>query len=649
MRSAIKVLLLFVLYTILSNNGLVYSSAGSQRPSERTTSSTLAGPPEIHRYWLRRKALISGGKTIIGRKELEEIHRVQLDKGIRNLPTVALLLVREGLVLAGRGRYQEAVAVCEAAKTLAPQLPCGFFGLARVYWSHSKLRLDRVAVEYLKGAVAFMKNFKLSFIKVADFFFLVGQSILLCFLFYSFILFLKYFPSFVEGVMRNFRAQVSQIIRAMVKIIAILLPFLLQLDFLWAFLYWSLLVMVFLGKRERFMLCLFFLLIIYIPWAMDVFSDFLNHSANTPLNIYTANEETWNREMKDDLVRHLEANPGDSVILFTLGLINKREGKYSKAEEYFKGVVSKNPSAAEAMTNLANVYLATGNIDRAIELNKKAIDVNPRRASFHFNLHRANSKKSTSVVKTDPSLQKATELNPTLIHNRLKIESDNMNRFVIDEPIPAVTLWMDVAYRFFGKWVDLKGLVSIWFKPLNARWSFISPLFFLGVLIAFWIFGKRKGSMRKCPLCGSSSRRVFPRRIEGDFICLGCYRLFVKKEGLNPRIKVKKVAQVKGYRQREELISRILSLFSLGGGHVWRNCTVKGVIFLLILSLFILRMVHWHGVIRNPEICSVFSPLSSKAFLIGLFAFFYFLSLRSISRFERRRRALDKISIPSLR
>jgi len=646
MRRTCKGLLLFVFCSILWNSGLVYSSPGPQGSTKNIIQRTLAGPPEIQQYWLHRKALINTGKTIIGQKELEEIHRVQLDRGIRNLPTFALLLVREGLDLAARGRYQEAVALCESAKTLAPGLPYGFFALARVHWSESKLRVDRVVVELLKGLVVFLRNFKLTFVKVTDIFFLVGQSVLLCFLFYSFILFLKYFPSFVEGVIRNFRSQVSQIILALVKITAILLPFLLQLDFLWAFLYWSLLIMASLGKRERFVLCLFFLLIIYIPWTMGVFTDFLNHSASRTLNIYRANEETWNREVTDDFVRSLEANPGDREILITLGLINKREGKYAKAEEYFKRVVSKDPSAAEVMTNLANVYLAKGNIDGAIELNKKAIEVNPRKASFYFNLHRATSQKSTSVVKADPFLQRATELNPKLIHYQLKIESDNMNRFVIDETVSALALWKDVAHQLFGRWVDFGGFISIWFKSLNARWGFISPLFFMSLLVGFWIFGKRKGSMRKCPLCGSSSRRVYPRRIEGDFICLGCYRLFVKKEGLNPRIKVKKVAQVKGYRQREQLISRVLSLFSLGGGHVWGNCTVKGVIFLFIFSLFIVRMVHWHGVIRNPEVFSGSSPLSSKALLVGLFAFFYFLSLRSISRIERRRRALDKISIP---
>ena len=299
-----------------------------------------------------------------------------------------------------------------------------------------------------------------------------------------------------------------------------------------------------------------------------------------------------------------------------------------------------------AMTNLANVYLAMGNADEAIALNNKAIELNSQRASFYFNLYRANSKKSTALIKTDVSIQKATELNPKLIHHYVKIESDNMNRFVIDETLSALSLWKDGMYHLMGKWTDPTGLVSVWVRPLGGRLEFISPLLFLIMMVVLLIVAKRRGGMRTCPLCGSPSRRVYPRRVEGDFICVGCYRLFVKKESLTPKLKVRKMARVRTYRKRAELVSRILSLFSLGGGHVWRNSTITGVVLLFIFSMFILRRVYWHGMIGSAEVVPISSPLSSDAFLIGLFACFYFLSLRSISRQERQKQALEKIRLP---
>jgi tetratricopeptide (TPR) repeat protein len=646
MRWIFRILLLSVISSILWNGGQVYPSGKSRLSGKGTSINTYTGPPEIRPYWLRRKDLISSGKTLIGKKELEEIHRVQLDWGIRNLPILATLLIREGLEASERGSFEEAVELCSAAKMLAPGLPYGYSALAKVYWRRSKFRIDRVLVEYLKGFFAFTENFKLTFIKFTELFFLIGQSILLAFLLYSFILFLKYFPSLIEGLLRNFKAQVSQIILAVIKIAVILLPFFLQLNLTWAFMYWSLLCWVSVEKRERITLCIFLILLIYVPWTTNICSNFLDHSANAALSMYTANEETWNQGIKEGLIHRLKATPRDTRILFTLGLINKREGNYPEAESYFKRVISNNASDAEAMTNLANVYLAMGNVDQAIELNSKAVDVKPRKASFHFNLHRAISKKSTTLVKTDPSIQRATELDPQLIQHYLKIETANMNRFVIDETLSALSLWKGVIYHLMDKWIDPRGLVAVWVNGSTGRWGFVSPLLFLCMVVAFSILAKRNGGMRKCPLCGSPSRRVYPRRVEGDFICMGCYRLFVKKEGLNPKIKVKKMAQVRGYRKREEAISRILSLFSLGAGHVWRNYTIRGVVLLFIFSMFILRIVHWHGLIRNSEVIPTSSPLSSGAFLIGLFACFYFISLRSISRFERQKQALDKIKIP---
>jgi len=646
MRWAFRIFLFFVFWFILCSGVGIYASGAPDPPAKRTDTNVLSGPSEIHRYWLRRKDLIQSGKTIIGSKELEEIHRVQLDKGVRNLPIFATLLVREGFEALERGGLEEAVALCNAAKTLSPGLPYGYFALARVYWSQSKLRVDRVIAEYLRGFVASMKNFRLAFMKFADLFFLIGQSILLAFVLYSFILFLKYFPSFIEGLARNFKAQVFQVIVAIIKIVAILLPFFLRLNLIWAFMYWSLLLWVYMEKRERFMVGLFLILVVYVPWTMEVCSDFLHHSAPPLLTMYEANEETWDHGLKGDLIQRIQGNPRDTNILFTLGLINKREGNYSKAEYYYKQVISNDSSAAEAMTNLANVYLAMGNDDEAIALNDRAIELNPQKASFYFNLYRANSKKSTALIKTDVSIQKATELNPKLIQHYLKIESDNMNRFVIDETLSALSLWKDGMYHLMGKWTDPAGLVSVWVRPLTGRWRFITPLLFLIMMVVLLIAAKRKGDMRKCPLCGSPSRQVYPRKVEGDFICVGCYRLFVKKESLTPKLKVRKMARVRAYRKRAEVVSKILSLFSLGGGHVWRNYTIRGVVLLFIFSIFILRKVYWHGVIRSAEVVPISSPLSSDAFLIGLFACFYFISLRSISRLGRQKQALEKIRLP---
>jgi len=645
MRWIFRVFLFSLCCLILCSGGLLSPSRGSNPPVRRNVAATLAGHSEIQRYWLRRKDLIIRGKTIIGSKELEEIHRVQLDKGIRNLPIFATLLVRESLEASRRKAFEEAVALCKAAQKLAPGLSYGYFALARVYWSQAKHRLDWVLAEYVRGLVVSIKNFKYSFIWFTDFFYLSGQSILLAFFLFSFVLFLKYFPSLIESLARSFRAQVFQVILAIMKIVGILLPFFLQLNLIWAFLYWSLIFWVFMENRERFMLGFFLILIIYVPWAMDGCSHFLDHSASRLLHIYAANEETWDHDLKEDLIRRLQANSRDTNILFTLGLISKREGNYPKAKYYYKRVLSNNSSAADAMTNLANVYLAMGNVDEAIALNSKAIDLNPQKASFYFNLHRANSRKSSAPVKADSSIQRATELDPTLIHHYLKVESDNMNRFVIDETLSAMSLWKDGIYHLVGTWMDPRGLVSVLITPLSKRVRFVSPLLFLGMMVVFSIVAKRRGTVRKCPLCGSPSRRVFPRRIEGDFICLGCHRLFVKKEGLNPKIKIKKVAQVRKHRRREELISRILSLFSLGGGYVWRNYTVRGVVLLFVFSLFILRKVHWHGFIRNAEVVPASSPLSSEAFFIGLFAILYYVSLRGISRLERRKQAMEKVRI----
>ena len=110
MRWTFRVFLLFVFCLILCSGVRIYASGAPNPYATRANINTLGGPSEIHRHWLRRKDLINRGKTIIGSNELEEIHRVQLDKGIRNLPIYTTLLVREGFEALERGGLEEAVA-----------------------------------------------------------------------------------------------------------------------------------------------------------------------------------------------------------------------------------------------------------------------------------------------------------------------------------------------------------------------------------------------------------------------------------------------------------------------------------------------------------------------------------------------------------
>jgi hypothetical protein len=120
-----------------------------------------------------------------------------------------------------------------------------------------------------------------------------------------------------------------------------------------------------------------------------------------------------------------------------------------------------------------------------------------------------------------------------------------------------------------------------------------------------------------------------------EFICFNCYRIFVQKEKLHPKIAEKKSLQVRQFQKQNCFIGRFVSFFFVGFGYLWKKNPLKGLIFLFLFFIFILRFVYWNGVI--PSSIAQLSPVFWRnIFWGGLFVLFYFLIIRQIVRIRPR-------------
>ena len=120
----------------------------------------------IRDHWFKRKDKILTGEDLLGNRELEEIYQVQLDQGIRNIPILSRLLLRESLRALSRNGLDEAEFLCGYAKKYAPDFPSPYFAMGRIYWTRSKTMIAMVLREYVNGVYAVFKNFRILFFKV---------------------------------------------------------------------------------------------------------------------------------------------------------------------------------------------------------------------------------------------------------------------------------------------------------------------------------------------------------------------------------------------------------------------------------------------------------------------------------------------------
>ena len=85
----------------------------------------------------------------------------------------------------------------------------------------------------------------------------------------------------------------------------------------------------------------------------------------------------------------IQAVPAQIDAVHLLGLIALKDGDIEAAVEYLANVVKRDPNKPQYLTNFGFAYHEQGKLDLAIDLYRKAIEIEPRHLDAHYNLHAA--------------------------------------------------------------------------------------------------------------------------------------------------------------------------------------------------------------------------------------------------------------------
>jgi tetratricopeptide (TPR) repeat protein len=566
-------------------------------------------------------------------KDLDHLYQLQLDKGIRNYPLLSFMLMREAKQAVDRGNPDQAVLLASYAIKFSPELPQPYVELAKTRWYQNPFQLHRILPELFRAGMAQLRYYPNSLKFFYNLFYIVTNAILMTFVVFGIVILAKYLPLNFYDIRKNLGQDIPGLFVNSAKILVLFVPFFLRLDILWAILFWSLLLWGYLGNKERHYVIVFFILLVYLPFFIRSSSTFLDSpSSDVVMEISQANHEDWDKGLQERLEAWLSTHPDDIEVLFTLGLIEKREGRYDRAELLYRKVAQQAPRLSEAFSNLGNIYLARKQTEKAIASYQQAIDLHPSKGAYYYNLYRAHSQQTFLSGKADQAFQKARRLDPTLVNYYSSIDSPQINRLVIDEVLSAGSLWMRFLNEFIGREGLLYRLFKAWFEKISSR-IFMVPIFFLALLIGMSRYTRSRRFLTRCPMCGNPTYRFYLGATDQDFICFNCHRIFVEKERLHPKIKEKRSLQVERFQKQNRFMSRFLSCFLVGFGDLWRGQSLRGLIFLFVFFVFILRFAYWDGVM-TPTIILPSPAIWRGMFWGGLFVLFYLLSIRRIYRWE---------------
>jgi len=589
---------------------------------------SVESPASTDRTWDLKKS------TPLSQKELDQFYQLKLDRGIRNLPILSFLLIRESEQARGKGDADQAVRMAITSTKFSPDLPQPYFELARALWRQNPFQLHKILPEVLKGEMVQFQYYSSSLKLFYNMFYILFNAILMTFIIFGIVVMIKYFPLYFYDIRKNMTQEISRLLINSLKIFILFIPFFFRLDMLWALFFWSVLLWGYVSKREKQFVLVFLIVLVYLPFFLRSSSSFLDGtSSDIILEMNQTNHENWGRATEEKLRVWLVAHPDDPEVLFSLGLVEKRQGHYPAAEEFYRRAIQLDPQFSEAFSNLGNVYLAQKQTSLAIASYQQATDLNPNQGAYYYNLYRAYSQETFLSGKTDKAFQKARQLDPQLIDYYSMIDSPNLNRLVIDEGLTSKKLWKRFLDQFIGKEGFLFSLFKAWFEKIPSRIPFLAPILFLGFLMGMGRYSRTKRFLTRCPMCGSPTYRFYLGTSDQEFICFNCYRIFIQKEKLHPKIVEKKSLQVRQFQKQNHFISRFLSFFFVGFGYLWREHTFKGLFFLFIFFIFVLRFAYWSGVMPS-SLPQLFSTLWKWIFWGGLFLIFYILSVRQLYRLK---------------
>ena len=593
---------------------------------------------DIRGLWASRGRLPGQKVPTLTNKELDQFEQMKLDRGLRNLPILSFYLIREAAQAREGGDHDLSVRLATYSIKFSPDLSQPHFELAKAQWHQSPFQVGKILSSFFDGVSALPSDFSNSLAFSYNTFYILANALLLTFMLFGIVVLIKYFPLYVYDIRKNVAQEVSKVLVNSLWIFVLFIPFFLRLDLLWAILYWGILLWGYVSKKERQFLLAFLILTVYLPFALRSASSFLDSpSADMLLEMNRVNYENWDGTSEKKVQSWVEAYPDDPDILFTAGLMEKRLGRYDRAEKLYESAILKDPNFSDAYSNLGNVHMARKDTDRAIASYEKAVSMNPTNATYYYNLYRAYSQQTLLSAKNEVAFQKARQLNPKLIDAYLSVDAPktNVNRFLIDVGLSPGRLWKRVRFHLVGREGFLFHLFRAWFEKIPSRVSFLLPVFFLVFLIGKSRHGKSRRFMTRCPMCGSATYRFYLGAAARDFICFNCHRIFVQKEKLHPKIVEKKSIQVGEFQKESGYIGRFISHFIVGFGYLWRGNFISGLLLTFLFFIFVMRFAYWNGVITLSWIRS--SP-TFMSWIVwgGLFLLLYVICLRRIYRLKAK-------------
>ncbi len=543
--------------------------------------------------------------ALIAEKTLTDIYQHQLDNGIQNFTTLASLLIARSVLAIDAGNPQEAVRLATLSRRSAPFFPQSHWALARAYWAENKFRPFRAVREWVKGWCVGIRNFPTMVVLICNLLVLTLIAFSFAVFVFALIIVGKNYRLFAYDIGGMISVQRSLLIEHVWAVSVLVFPLLIGFGPMLTALFWLMVFSWYLTKREKQVVLTIFLLLLVLPWSFrNGASLMLAPKPGITTALHRANYEDWLGDTESRLESWLINRSQDRDVIFSLGLLNKKQQNYNDAERYYTRLLALNPGHGPTLNNVSNVYLGKGRLKKAEETYQKAIKADCQVASFHYNLYRTYLELYKFLkAQQEQELGIARSLDPELMDYQERIFHHGVvNRVVIDETLPFSAFWKMALVPSEDRERLAESLWNVVLAPLPLRYGLVTFII-LSAGISFLFFrGSASRISVRCDKCGRPLSRMHSASMDVPNLCANCVTLFVKFKRVDLATKVKKERQIIHYERMQKAVWTALTYGLPGGGLIWTGAPWLGFGCLLLLFMFVGKMFFWYGVFPDPYV-----------------------------------------------
>ncbi len=287
-----------------------------------------------------------------------------------------------------------------------------------------------------------------------------------------------------------------------------------------------------------------------------------------------------------------------------LAIHARRFGDLARADALYERLLASGAEDVSAQNNAADVQLALGHTERAIEL--YGLAKRSESPVVLFNLAQAYGR-AFRVEELNQTIAHAQRAGGELVSQLTALQGGSAGGFVADLP-PAPSLFWS---RAFGPaaGADLAQEFRDHFAPGRLG---CDPRVFgaaaAGLVLLGGMFAARIQPSHACRRCRERiCRRCSPHGTYGD-VCDGCYTLFFAPEKTDRGLRAARVEELRQRQQRIGLVHTALSLLVPGAAGQLAERPLRGWLGAFCFALAAAAFVWRGGVVPDPGVAGAAAP-----------------------------------------